>query len=93
LKNAIYDRAKYNAKAALEGRLAQGKIVTIEVEVSDNKSDNPWLKNFGCLKERLVLVETWFSLRLAAFRSAVRLASPSISFRWNSFVVPPSGGC
>ncbi len=45
------EEAIANAKIALEGRLAQGKIVTIEIEASKNKSDNPWITNFGCFKD------------------------------------------
>lgn len=46
------EEAIANAKAVLEGRLAQGKIVTIEVEaINSNKSDNPWIRNFGCFKD------------------------------------------
>ena len=46
------EEAIVNAKAALEARLAQGEIVTIEVEpTSFNGRNNPWLKNFGRFKD------------------------------------------
>lgn len=41
------EEAIANAKAALAGRLAQGEVVTIEIEIS---GDNPWLKIFGRFK-------------------------------------------
>ena len=40
-----------NARNALAERLAQGEIFTIEVEMENTATDNPWLKNFGRLRE------------------------------------------
>ncbi len=40
-----------NAKATLQSRLAQGEIVTIEVEgPNQTVSGNPWLESFGAFK-------------------------------------------
>jgi hypothetical protein len=42
------EEAVANAKAALVSRLAQGEIVTIEVELSEiPRCGNPWLDNYG----------------------------------------------
>jgi predicted RNase H-like HicB family nuclease len=45
------EEAVANAKAALQSRLAQGEIVTVEVETPANGEANPLLKHFGRLKD------------------------------------------
>ena len=46
------EEAIANAKAALQSRLAQGEIVTIEVEGPTPKAaSNPWLDSFGAFKD------------------------------------------
>jgi hypothetical protein len=45
------EEAIAKAKAALEARLAQGKVVTIEVDLRNGHVDNPLLKHFGRLKD------------------------------------------
>jgi predicted RNase H-like HicB family nuclease len=46
------EEAIANAKAALESRLSQGEIVTIEVEApTKTVSGNPWLDSFGVFKD------------------------------------------
>ncbi|MBS1791774.1 MAG: type II toxin-antitoxin system HicB family antitoxin [Acidobacteria bacterium] len=46
------EEAIANAKTALQSRLAQGEVVTIEVEEPiRNASGNPWLDSFGAFKD------------------------------------------
>ncbi|MEP7339528.1 MAG: type II toxin-antitoxin system HicB family antitoxin [Acidobacteriota bacterium] len=45
------EEAVANAKAALQSRLSQGEIVTIDVEPSAGQADNSLLKHFGRFKD------------------------------------------
>jgi hypothetical protein len=56
-----------NAKAALRSRLAQGKVVTIEMEESAKKlTGNPWLDSAGVFKDDPTYDE--FLAEIAAYR-------------------------
>lgn len=46
------EEAVANAKASLSSRLAQGKIVSVELEEPAGKTTgNPWLDSFGVFKD------------------------------------------
>lgn len=45
------EEAVANAKAALQSRLSQGEIVTIDVEPQAAQENNPLLKHFGRFKD------------------------------------------
>ena len=46
------DEAIANAKSALQSRLSQGEVVTIEVdEPTKATAGNPWLESFGIFKD------------------------------------------
>jgi hypothetical protein len=46
------EEAIANAKASLSSRLAQGKIVSVELEdLTGKTTGNPWLESFGVFKD------------------------------------------